>query len=157
MGPLPLRVKTAAGVRQLASRPDQLSRSHFQDKKLFGGTVVHLQDMAKAAGIEGKLDTLTTLVEKGFAAVADDILSIKERMATKADVAELRLELHTFRTESEGSFRALRRELTDINKRLDLIEQNYANLKGVTNEIDEIRAEVRAIQKHLGIERKIAA
>lgn len=113
--------------------------------------------MAKAAGIEGKLDTLTTLVEKGFAAVADDILSIKERMATKADVAELRLELHTFRTESEGSFRALRRELTDINKRLDLIEQNYANLKGVTNEIDEIRAEVRAIQKHLGIERKIAA
>ena len=51
----------------------------------------------------------------------------------------------------------MRTELSDINKRLDLIEKNYANLKGVTKEIDEIRAEVRAIQKHLGIERKIAA
>ena len=47
--------------------------------------------------------------------------------------------------------------LADINKRLDHIEKNYANLKGVTKEIDEIRGEVRAIQKHLGIERKIAA
>jgi hypothetical protein len=39
----------------------------------------------------------------------------------------------------------------------DMLEQQYANLKGVTKEIDEIRTEVRAIQKHLGIERKIAA
>jgi hypothetical protein len=53
--------------------------------------------------------------------------------------------------------RSLRTELVGVNKRLDLIEQNYANLKGVTKEIDEIRAEVRAIQKHLGKERKIAA
>ncbi|NJO32451.1 MAG: hypothetical protein HC869_04280 [Rhodospirillales bacterium] len=42
----------------------------------------------------------------------------------------------------------------DVTERLDLIEEN---LKGVTKEIDEIRTEVREIQKHLGIERKIAA
>ena len=30
-------------------------------------------------------------------------------------------------------------------------------MKGVTKEIDEIRAEVHEIQKHLGIEKKIAA
>ena len=47
--------------------------------------------------------------------------------------------------------------MTEINRRLDTIEERYANLKGVTKEIDEIRGEVRAIQKHLGIERKIAA
>ena len=47
--------------------------------------------------------------------------------------------------------------LTEINRRLDAIEEHYANLRGVTKEIDEIRAEVRAIQKHLGIERKITA
>ena len=47
--------------------------------------------------------------------------------------------------------------LTEINRRLDTIEEHYGNLKGVTKEIDEICAEVRAIQKHLGIERKIAA
>ena len=113
--------------------------------------------MAKAGGIEGKLDTLTSLVEKGFAAVAEDIGSIKERMATKADLAELRLELHTFRTETEVGFRSLRRELADINKRLDLIEQNYANLKGVTKEIDDVRRRVRDIEEHLGLNKKIAA
>jgi hypothetical protein len=46
--------------------------------------------------------------------------------------------------------------LADINRRLDALEEHYANLKGVTKEIDEIRAEVRTIQKHLGIDRKIA-
>jgi hypothetical protein len=50
-----------------------------------------------------------------------------------------------------------REQLNQIEKRLDTIEQHYANSTGVTKEIDEIRAEVRAIQKHLGIEKKIAA
>jgi len=96
-------------------------------------------------------------MDKNTEDILDALDFIKERMATKADVAELRLELHTFRTETEVGLRSLLRELADSNNRLDLIEQNYANLKGVTKEIDEIRAEVRAIQKHLGIERKIAA
>jgi septal ring factor EnvC (AmiA/AmiB activator) len=96
-------------------------------------------------------------MDKNTKDILDALDFIKERMATKADVAELRLELHTFRAESEANFRSVRSELADINKRLDQIEQNYANLKGITKEIDEIRAEVRAIQKHLGIERKIAA
>lgn len=76
---------------------------------------------------------------------------MKVRMATKADVGELRLELHTFRTETEANFCSARSSLE--SKRLDLIEQNYANLKGVTKEIDEMR--VREVEKHLGL--KIAA
>jgi hypothetical protein len=36
-------------------------------------------------------------------------------------------------------------------------KQVVADQEGVTEEIDEIRGEVRAIQKHLGIERKIIA
>ena len=82
---------------------------------------------------------------------------IKERMATKTDVADLRSELHGFRTETEENFRTLRHELSDINKRLDQIEESYANLKGVTKEIDDLRSEVRAIEKHLGLNKKIAA
>lgn len=96
-------------------------------------------------------------MDKNTRDILDALDFIKDRMATKTDVGEVRLELHTFRAESEAAFRSLRTELVGVNKRLDLIEQNYANLKGVTKEIDEIRAEVRAIQKHLGIERKIAA
>ena len=78
-------------------------------------------------------------------------------MATRSDIAELRLELHTFRTETEASFRSLRTELAEINRRLDLIEQNYANLKGVTKEIDEVRERVRDVEKHLGLNKKIEA
>ena len=82
---------------------------------------------------------------------------IKQRMATKTDVADLRSELRTFRSESEENFRTLRQELAEINKRLDLIDESYANLKGVTKEIDELRDEVRAIEKHLGINKKTTA
>ena len=49
----------------------------------------------------------------------------------------------------------LQQDIECINDRLDTLEALYSNLRGVTKEIDEIRAEVRAIQKHLGIERKI--
>jgi hypothetical protein len=96
-------------------------------------------------------------MDKNTRDILDALGFIKEGMATKVDVDELRLELHTFRTESEANFRSVHTELAHINKRLDLIEQDYANLKGVTKEIGEIRAEVRAIQKHLGIEKKVAA
>ena len=51
----------------------------------------------------------------------------------------------------------LQQDIEGINDRLDTLEALYSNLKGATKEIDEIRTEVRAIQKHLGIEHKIAA
>ena len=57
----------------------------------------------------------------------------------------------------DEKLRPIHASLTQINRRLDALEEHYANLKGVTKEIDEIRSEVGAIQKHLGIERKIAA
>lgn len=112
--------------------------------------------MAKTI-IEGQIDTLTALVEKGFGAVSDDIAFIKERMATNADIAELRLELHTFRTETAADFRSLHVDLAEINRRLDLLDRQFANLKGVTKEIDDIRDRVRDIEKHLGLANKIAA
>jgi hypothetical protein len=96
----------------------------------------------------------------------ESVQFIKERMATKDDltelatkseIAELRLELHTFRVENEASFRSLHIELADINRRLDALTENYANLKGVTKEIDDLRAQLRAIQKHLGLSRQTAA
>ena len=112
--------------------------------------------MAKTA-IEGQLDTLTALVQKGFGAVSDDLASIKERMATTADIAELRLELHTFRSEAAAEVRSLHTDLAEINRRLDLLDRQFANLRGVTKEIDEIRDRVRDIEKHLGLVKKIAA
>ena len=74
-----------------------------------------------------------------------------ERLPTKDDVRAIVEEV------VDEKLRPIHSSLTEINRRLDTIEEHYGNLKGVTKEIDEIREEVRAIQKHLGIERKIAA
>lgn len=79
------------------------------------------------------------------------------KLATKSDIAELRLELHSFRTENEADFRSLHIELADINRRLDALAENHANLRGVTKEIDDLRAQPRSIQKHLGLNTEIAA
>src|SRR5262245_37424615 len=52
---------------------------------------------------------------------------------------------------------ALHHELKEINRHLDTLDEEYKNLKGVTKEIDELRAQVRAIAEHLGLKKKIAA
>jgi|GraSoiStandDraft_4_1057263.scaffolds.fasta_scaffold353739_2 hypothetical protein len=106
-------------------------------------------------------------MDKNTKDVLDALDFIKERMVTKDDVRDIIKKevppiVRTMIVEVVPGIVALeikpvREQLRQIEKRLDLIEQNYANLKGVTKEIDEIRGEVRAIQKHLGIERKIAA
>ena len=82
-----------------------------------------------------------------------------KQFATKDDVREIVRAI--IQEEVPGivaiELKPVRNDLKQIEERLDTLEQHYANLKGVTKEIDEIRGEVRAIQKHLGIERKIAA
>ena len=80
---------------------------------------------------------------------------IKDRMLTKDDVRDI------IREEVPGmieeALRPIHHELREINRRLDMLDQEYKNLKGVTKEIDELRDQVRAIEKHLGLSRKIAA
>ena len=51
----------------------------------------------------------------------------------------------------------VRQQLKEIETRLDTLAENYKNLKGVTKEIDDLRGEVRAIKKHLGLSAEIAA
>jgi prefoldin subunit 5 len=78
-----------------------------------------------------------------------------EQLPTKDDVRTI------IREEVPGMIREelkpIHHELKEINRRLDMLDEEYKNLKGVTKEIDEIRDQVRAIEKHLGINKKIAA
>lgn len=100
--------------------------------------------------------------------VLETVNFIKDRMITKDDVRDiLRDELKEYATKNDvrkivgevvdEKLRPIHASLSEINRRLDALEEHYSNLKGVTKEIDEIRAEVHAIQKHLGIKKKIAA
>jgi hypothetical protein len=72
------------------------------------------------------LDSVLSTIERGFAAVADDITDIKSKMATKDDINRLDTKLAKF-------------EEHEIDKRLQL----------------EVR--VSAIEKHPGLDKKIAA
>jgi septation ring formation regulator EzrA len=108
---------------------------------------------AKSSTLKEVGETLAFIVER--MATKEDL----KQFATKDDVREIVRAI--IQEEVPGivaiELKPVRNDLKQIEERLDTLEQHYANLKGVTKEIDEIRGEVRAIEKHLGIERKIAA
>jgi predicted RNase H-like nuclease (RuvC/YqgF family) len=79
-------------------------------------------------------------MERGFAAVAEDIADIKSTMATKDNIAELK-------TDSA----AIRSELRDIKTRLKEIESAVEDHAGHSKEIDHALERISAIERHLGI------
>ena len=91
--------------------------------------------------------------------ILETVNFIKDRMLTKDDVREITREV--VRQEVPAMIREelkpIHHELKEINRRLDTLDEEYKNLKGVTKEIDELRDQVRAIEKHLGLDKKIAA
>ena len=107
-----------------------------------------------------RMDDNTRDIIESLAFIKEHMMT-KDEGATKEDLAALRTELKNdiaeFREEVRSDFRNIHRELADINQRLAQLEENYRNLKGVTKEIDDLRADVRAIEKHLGIKNRIAA
>jgi hypothetical protein len=88
---------------------------------------------------KASLDAILPTVERGFAAIADDIADIKSKMATKDDIADLRREMATKDDINRLDTKLTKFEEREIDKRLQL----------------EVRAS--AIEKHLGLDKKIAA
>lgn len=84
---------------------------------------------------------------------------IKDRMLTKDDVREITREV--IREEVplmiEEALRPIYRELQFIRKDLDDLRERVDNMSGFSKEIDHALERITAIEKHLGIERKIAA
>jgi chromosome segregation ATPase len=70
------------------------------------------------ADLEGKM-------ERGFAAVADDITDIKSKMATKDDIAKL-----------GGQLTSVERELKSIRRDLDDLREKVENVSGFRKKID---------------------
>jgi polyhydroxyalkanoate synthesis regulator phasin len=98
-------------------------------------------------------------MDKNTKDILETVNFIKDRMLTKDDVRDITREV--IRQEVPAMIRAelkpIHHELKEINRRLDTLDEEYKNLKGVTKEIDELRDQVRAIEKHLGLDKKIAA
>jgi hypothetical protein len=48
-------------------------------------------------------------------------------------------------------------EYREITRRLDLFDDHYRDIPGFAKEVDELRARIKKVERHLGIERKLAA
>ncbi len=100
---------------------------------------------------DARFDRLETMIEKGFAALAQDVAD------TKSEVANVKSDLAEFRIETREAVADIRSELKDIHNRLDALEAAVRNISGYAKEIDHLMERVRAIEKHLGLHQKTAA
>jgi hypothetical protein len=92
---------------------------------------------------------------------------IRGHMATKADITELRIEL-------KGDIAGIRKDMLtkdnlakldvkidrldlSIHRELESIKEQLKNVAGFGKEIDHALERIAAIEKHLGIDKKIAA
>src|SRR5579864_9548315 len=108
----------------------------------------------------------TTLKEVG-----EMLTHVVEHMATKEDVARLDSRIDDLRTEMidqfehvEKQFRTTHDRLRDIaaeiaviHRRVERLEELGASNAGFAKEIDHLLTRVAEIEKHLGIDKKIAA
>jgi hypothetical protein len=91
-----------------------------------------------------RLDTILSTVERGLKAVADDIADIRKDMATKDDLAA---------TESR-----LDRRIHTLDAKIDRIDTKLTKFE--EHEIDkrkQLEVRVSKIERHLGVDKKIAA
>ena len=110
-----------------------------------------------------ELGEMLGLVVKHMA-TKEDIADIRREMATKDELAatnkelkSFRQEFNDFRDETRQNFREIHAELADIRRDLDDLRSRVANITGYAKEIDHALERIAAIEKHLGIEKKVAA
>jgi predicted nucleic acid-binding Zn-ribbon protein len=109
------------------------------------------------------LDGLAALVSKGFAsadkkftALAEDMADIKRTMATKTDIADMATKADV-RAIVRDEIKPIRSDLKSIRDELDDLTEKLENVSGFRKEIDHALERIAAIERHLGITKKIAA
>jgi hypothetical protein len=90
------------------------------------------------------LDTILSTVERGFKAVADDIADIRKEMATKDDLAATESRL-------DGRIDKLDAKIDRLDTKLTKFEESEIDRR------KQLEVRVTKIEKHLGLDKKIAA
>ena len=100
------------------------------------------------ADITEQFAHLTHLVEKGFAAVAEELADKPDREDMRDIVRnELRVELTPIREALGG----IEIDLRDIKERLAAVEETVSGLTGYAKELDELRGRISDIERHIGL------
>ena len=101
----------------------------------------------------------TTLKEMG-----EMLTHVINHMATKDDIASVKDEIATTKKELKGDIAAIgeqvtgiEREVKAIRRDLDDLRDKVENVSGFRKEIDHALERIAAIEKHLGVNKKIAA
>ena len=107
--------------------------------------------MAKPKTLDAKINSLTRLVEKGFAAIATDFAHRPTNSEVAAIVNSVVAPLLV------EKLAPLVTELSSIRRDLDDLRVKVDNVIEFRKEIDHALERIAAIEKHLGFERKITA
>jgi DNA repair exonuclease SbcCD ATPase subunit len=100
-----------------------------------------------------ELGSMLTHVVKHMA-TKDDVAALRKEL--KGDIAEVRKEIVTKDDLSE-ELAPIRSELKAIRRDLDDLREKVENVSGFQKEIDHALERIAAIEKHLGLDKKIAA
>ena len=100
----------------------------------------------------------TTLKEVGemLTHVVEHMVKKDELAATNTELKSFRQEFNDFRDETRQNFREIHAELADIRRDVEELKSRADNSAGYSKEIDHALERIAAIEKHLGIEKKIA-
>lgn len=105
-------------------------------------------------------------MDKELSELVEAINFIKDRMATKDDllhvaskddIGSTKDDIASLRDEVQQGFASVHSEVRDIRTRLDQIDAEIRDHGGFAKEVDHLIQRVSAVEKHLGIQRKIAA
>jgi predicted component of type VI protein secretion system len=98
----------------------------------------------------------TTLEEVGetLAYIVQN-MPMKDEVATKDDIAELATGADLANV--ARSVTRIERELGDVRRELEELSRKVDNVTGFRKEIDHALERIAAIEKHLGLDKKIAA
>jgi hypothetical protein len=113
------------------------------------------------APVTAKQTTLNELggkIERGFKALADDIARIDTRIDDlKTEMIDQFEHVDKQVRATHDRLRDIATEITVIHRRVERLEELGASNAGFAKEIDHLLTRVAEIEKHLGIDKKIAA
>lgn len=98
---------------------------------------------------------LQKTVERGFAAVAEDLTGLRSEF--KSEIAALHAELKGDVASIGQRLDGIEAALQSIRRDLNDLAQQVANVSDFRKEIDHALGRIAAIEKHLGIGRDIPA
>ncbi len=111
-------------------------------------------DMAKDDSIDSKINKLTSLVEKGFSALAEDIAGLDKKVdSIEIKTDSIEKEMITGFLRVEERLYSIEQDIKDLKKRLLRLEDNYEAVQTHGDDIKELRNRINEIERQLSMKR----